>query len=134
MAGGDGPVLLFDGECGLCNGAVDFLLRHDRRARFRFAALQSPAGRRLRAASGVPASADSMVLLEGGRVWLRSEAVLRTAVFLGPPWSWCAALRALPRPLRDRAYDALARARLRLFGRRPCRLPTPAERERFLEA
>ena len=127
-------VVLFDGECNLCNRAVQFVLRRDRRARFRFASLQSPAGRRLLAGIALPTPLpDSIVLLEAGRAFLRSGAALRIARGLGWPWRLFAALLLVPRPLRDWAYDVVARHRHRWFGRRSsCMVPTPELRDRFL--
>ena len=128
-------VILFDGECNLCDWSVRFVVRHDPRARFRLAALQSPVGRRLLAErGGDPRGIDSVVLIEGERWYARSEAALRIARGLAGPWRLLSALRIVPRPLRDWAYDAVARNRFRWFGRRDaCLLPTPALRERFLD-
>lgn len=130
-------IVLFDGECNLCQRAVQFILRRDRRRRFRFAALRSGAGRTALAAAGAPADLpDSMVLLEGGgRIHLRSGAALRIARRLSMPWPLFAVLLAVPRPLRDWAYDVLARRRLRWFGRADrCLVPSPELRSRFLDA
>lgn len=128
-------VILFDGECNLCDWSVRFVVRHDPRGRFRLAALQSPAGRRLLAERGVdPRGIDSVVLIEGERWYARSDAALRIARGLAGPWPLLSALRIVPRPLRDWAYDVVARNRFRWFGRRDaCLLPTPALRERFLD-
>ena len=128
-------VILFDGVCNLCNGAVQFVIKRDRSARFRFAALQSAAAAPLLAAAGsrqpLP---DSIVLVEDGRVWTRSTAALRIARGLTFPWSAAYALIAVPRPLRDWVYDLVAKNRYGWFGRRDsCMVPTPALRARFLE-
>jgi predicted DCC family thiol-disulfide oxidoreductase YuxK len=128
-------VILFDGVCNLCNGFVQFVIARDAAGRFQFAALQSAAGQRLRA-SVPPASplADSIVLIEDGRVWTRSAAALRVARGLRCPWPLAYILVILPRPLRDWAYDVVARNRYRWFGRRDaCMVPTPALRSRFLD-
>lgn len=128
-------IILFDGHCLLCSRTVDFLLRRDRRRRLRFAALQSPAGRDLLARYGLAdAGLDSVVLVAGGHVATRSAAVLGIARALGGGWAGLAALGALvPRRLGDALYDAVARRRIRWFGYRDtCRLPGPAEIDRFL--
>lgn len=126
-----GPVVLFDGLCGFCDGAVQLLLRLDRRGALRFAPLQGETAAPWR--SRVPPGTDSILLVEGDRVTWRSEAALRIAAHLGWPWRAAGALRIVPRVVRDAVYDAIARARYRLAGRREaCRLPTPAERARFL--
>ena len=130
--------ILFDGVCNLCNGFVQFVIRHDPAGRFRFAALQSPAGQALLAAHGsLPpaalASPESVVLVQGGHLYSHSTAVLRIAGQLGGPWRLAAAGWLLPRPWRDALYRWVARHRYRWFGRQEsCMLPTPALRNRFL--
>ena len=128
------PVLFFDGVCGLCNRAVDFVLRHDHHARLRLCPLQSSTAERLLAPRGVnPARLETLVLLEGEHLWERSDAVLRMLNLLGRPWSWFQGFRVIPRPLRDWLYNRIAASRYRLFGRREsCRLPSADERARFL--
>jgi len=129
----EGAVLLFDGVCNLCNGAVDFVLRHERAPTLRFAALQSAAGVELLRAHGLSEALETMVLVEAGRASVRSTAALRAARHLRAPWSWAFALLLLPRPLRDGVYRIVARNRLRWFGEREtCRVPTPELRARFL--
>jgi predicted DCC family thiol-disulfide oxidoreductase YuxK len=129
------PVILFDGECNLCSRSVQFIIKRDPRVRFRFAALQSPAGQRLLEACGADArGADSVVLLEGPNCYTRSDAALRIARRLSGAWPLLGALMVVPRPLRDRVYDAIARNRFRWFGRADaCLVPTPALRDRFLD-
>jgi predicted DCC family thiol-disulfide oxidoreductase YuxK len=123
----EGPILLFDGDCVLCDRSVRFIAARDTDAAFRFAALESPAGQRLLAAHGLADDRpDSVVLIEDGRAYLRSDAVLRAAARLGRPWRWGRGFLIVPRPLRDAAYRLVARLRYRLFGRRgaeACGLP-----------
>ena len=131
----DPPVILFDGVCNLCNGWVDFVIRHDRAARVRFAPLQSTAGARLLARTIIAQDQrDTVVLVDGSGVWTESRAVLRATRLLEFPYRLLYGLVVIPRPVRDWAYRLVARSRFRLFGRRDtCRVPTPEERERFLE-
>ncbi|MDO7877174.1 thiol-disulfide oxidoreductase DCC family protein [Hymenobacter sp. ASUV-10] len=128
--------ILFDGVCNLCNGFVQFVIRHDRQRRFHFAALQSEAARALLARHGQPLPApepDSVVLVENGRVYTHSEAILHIAAGLGGWWRALALGRVLPRPLRDAAYRWVARHRYQWFGRQnSCMLPTPDLKARFL--
>jgi predicted DCC family thiol-disulfide oxidoreductase YuxK len=134
--GREPPVVLFDGVCNLCDGFARFLIRHDPPpGRFRLAALQSDAGRGLLRAHGVPAdSLDTLVLVEGDRVFVRSTAMLRILRRLGPPWSVLGVLLVVPRAIRDPAYDWIARRRYRWFGRRDaCAVPGPDARARFLQ-
>jgi predicted DCC family thiol-disulfide oxidoreductase YuxK len=128
------PILLFDGVCNVCHASVRFVLERDRAGRIRFAPLQSDVGRALAARHGFDVAAvDTVVLLDAEGVHQRSDAALRTARLLGAPWSWLWLLAALPRRLRDAAYDFFARRRYAWFGRRDaCPLPRPEWRERFL--
>lgn len=127
-------LLLFDGVCNLCNGLVQFIIRHDRRKRFTFAPLQSAAGQRILSQLGAgPAPFDSLVYRRRGRILLCSTAALNVARDLGGAWSLAYALIILPRFLRDAAYDLVARRRYRWFGRRAtCMLPEAKVLERFL--
>lgn len=127
--------MLFDGDCNLCNGAVQFVLRRDPRAVFHFASLQSAVGRQLLASVGAKATLpDSIVLVQDGAWALKSTAALRIARGLRWPWPLCAVFFVVPRPLRDLLYDWIARNRYRWFGKREsCLVPTPALRARFLD-
>jgi predicted DCC family thiol-disulfide oxidoreductase YuxK len=130
------PLILFDGDCNLCNSSVQFVLRRDPKARFRFASLQSAVGRaRLAEAAPGVALPDSIVLLHRGRLRTRSSAALAIARGLCLPWPLLSVFWLVPYPLRDLVYDWVARNRHRWFGRREaCWVPTPALRERFLDA
>ncbi len=130
------PLILFDGDCNLCHGAVQFVLRRDPKGRFRFASLQSAAGRAAIAAvaPGVVLP-DSIVVVHGDRLRTKSAAALAIARGLRFPWPLAAVGWLLPAPLRDAVYDWVARHRYRWFGRRQqCWVPTPALRARFLDA
>ncbi|HKG14917.1 MAG TPA: DCC1-like thiol-disulfide oxidoreductase family protein [Pyrinomonadaceae bacterium] len=135
---GAAPVLLYDGVCGFCNKTVQMILDHDRRGTLRFAALQSDYGRavvgRHRELEGV----DSVVFVEraagGERVYVRSEAALKVASYLGGPWKVFLCAYVVPRPLRDYLYDLFARNRYRVFGKsEQCMLPPAEARARFLD-
>jgi len=127
-------VILFDGVCNLCNGFVQFVIARDPSGAFQFAALQSPAAARLLTSTGMPPPLrESVVLIEGSRVFTRSMAALRIARRLRFPWPAAYAFVIVPRPIRDALYDVVARRRYRWFGRRDaCMVPTPELRTRFL--
>lgn len=126
-------VILFDGVCNLCAGVVRFVAKRDPRMRFRFASLQSPASKRLLLGANAPAPLpDSIALLEGGRVFVESDAALRIARGLRFPWPALGAFLIVPRPIRDTVYRFIARRRHRWFGKKDsCMLPTPDLRARF---
>lgn len=134
-----GAVIVFDGVCVLCNGWVGFLLRHDRAGRYRFAAMQSEAGRALLARHGLePDDPASFLLLEydvdpAPRASIDTDAIRRVLVGLGGCWTLANAIALLPRGLCDAAYRWLASNRYRWFGRHEaCALPAPEHRQRFL--
>jgi predicted DCC family thiol-disulfide oxidoreductase YuxK len=127
-----GPVVLFDGICNLCNASVKWLIKRDKKAKLRFAPLQSDFGRQsLRAHPGqLP---DSVVLIDQGKVYTRSAAALRIAGHLGFPWSLLRVFGILPRGLRDAMYGWVAKNRYKWFGKQDaCMVPTPALRARFV--
>ncbi len=127
--------IVFDGVCLLCNGWVKFLLRHDRRARYRFAAMQGQAGRALLQQHGLdPDDPLSFLLVNHSGAWSDSDAIVRVLAGLGGLWRLAAVLRMIPRGLRDIGYRLIARNRYRWFGRRErCMLPTPKQHARFLD-
>ena len=131
------PVVLFDGVCNLCSASVQFIIDRDPEATFRFASLQSEAAREMLAELGasVPqGDPESVLLIENGRLYSRSEAALRIARRMRGPARLAAIFRLLPHGIRDRAYRFVARNRYRWFGKaESCRLPTPELRARFVE-
>ena len=127
------PVVLFDGVCNLCNASVGFLIDRDPDAVFRFAPLQSDIGRALVADCDLEGE-DSIVLVEDGQCYLRSDAALRIAGRMRGAWPLLGVFRLVPRPLRDALYRTVAQNRYRWFGKQDaCRLPTPDLQRRFLD-
>lgn len=126
--------ILFDARCVLCSANAQFVLRHDRRRRFRLASMQGETGAALFRAHGLdPADPESILVIDGDRVWRDSDAVLAIWAGLGWPWRAAAVLRAVPRAVRDPVYRLVARNRYRLFGRREtCWVPSPEDRDRVL--
>jgi predicted DCC family thiol-disulfide oxidoreductase YuxK len=132
------PVLLYDGVCGFCNKTVQMILDRDRRGTLRFAALQSDYGRAVVRRHGELEGVDSVVFVEGAaggeRVFVRSEAALKVAAYLGGLWKVFLCAYVVPRPLRDYLYDLFARNRYRVFGKYDqCMLPPAEARARFLD-
>ena len=128
-----GPVVLYDGECGLCHRSVKFLLARDRQQLW-YAPLQGETAARLRAAHPeIPATLESVVLVDGGRVHLRSKAFLYGARYLTRPWRWAYHVRWLPAFLLDLLYRVIARIRYRVWGRfDACTVPTTDQRAHLL--
>jgi len=129
-------ILLFDGVCNLCNGAVNFIIDNDPKGHFQFAALQSDFGQQKLAALGFDQAAfDSLVLLQGDEVFTKSSAALRIAKQLKFPYPLLYVFIILPPFLRDAVYNLIARNRYKWWGKRDsCRMPTPELQSRFVEA
>ena len=128
-------IILFDGVCNLCDSVVQFVLKKDKKNRFRFAALQSERGTALLKQFGLSTTNyNSFVLIESGRVYQKSTAALRVLKGLGGVWVLLYGFIIFPRPIRDYIYDWVARNRYRFFGKKDeCMLPTPEIRARFLK-
>jgi predicted DCC family thiol-disulfide oxidoreductase YuxK len=131
----DAPaVVLFDGQCCFCQSSVQFIIKRDPAARFRFAPLQSDVGRSLAATHGIDAERlDGLVLIDEGKAYQKSAAALQIARGLKWPWPIFSVLRFVPRMVRDWFYDQFAKRRYRWFGRlSSCPLPNEDDRKRFL--
>ncbi|MER3524073.1 MAG: hypothetical protein C4326_08385 [Ignavibacteria bacterium] len=131
-------LVLYDGRCALCNGAVRFLLRIDHRGMLMFASLQGETARSLKA---MWERRDVSVILVSHlgtpeeTVRDKSDAFLEIFRLLGGWWKPLAMLKVVPRSLRDCVYGWIARHRYRWFGQYPyeaCPIPSPQHRERFL--
>jgi predicted DCC family thiol-disulfide oxidoreductase YuxK len=127
-------IVFFDGECGLCNHTVDFLLRKDVNGILMFAPLQGSTATEIVPAD-VRIQLDTLVYYRSGQLYYRSAAVVRFLRDLGGFWGIAGTLLWLiPGPLRDIGYRSISALRYRLFGKHEaCRIPTPAEQARFLD-
>lgn len=131
---GSDNIFFYDGVCGLCNRSVDFILRHDRKKRFKFAPLQGEKALELLLSAGLPKpDLTTSILYRSGRFYTKSDAFLLVLRDLGLPWAVFAILRFVPRFLRDGAYDFVSANRLKIFGATEiCRMPSAETRERFI--
>jgi predicted DCC family thiol-disulfide oxidoreductase YuxK len=138
---GTNPIIFYDGVCGLCNRLVQFLLKHDREGRLRFASLQSDFAAKVLGRHGIdPRDLDTVHVVENydqtdERVLQRSDAILRAGRELGGFWGSSSSIaKIVPRPLRDVVYKLVATNRYRMFGKfDTCMLPDPSQRSRFLD-
>ncbi len=131
------PLLLFDGDCAFCARSVQFILRRDRRGTLRFASRSGLTARDLESRHPSLVGVDSLVWVDGEgsteRVLVRSDAAFAVARYLGGPWAAMAAVGAvIPRPLRDAAYDVVARNRKRFGGPEVCAMVASEIRGREL--
>jgi predicted DCC family thiol-disulfide oxidoreductase YuxK len=127
-------LVLFDGVCNLCSALVQFVIRHDRVAKFRFAAIQSEIGKEIFQSHGLDAAdLQTFVFIADGRMFVRSDAAIEVASRFGGAWRFFTVFRLVPRVARDWIYSVIARNRYRWFGRKEvCMVPTVEIKERFL--
>jgi predicted DCC family thiol-disulfide oxidoreductase YuxK len=127
-------LVLFDGVCNLCSALVQFVIRHDPAAKFRFAAIQSEIGREIFQSHGLdPADLQTFVFISDGKMHVRSDAAIEVVSRFGGAWRFFTVFRLVPRVARDWIYSMVARNRYRWFGRKDvCMIPTPEIKERFL--
>lgn len=129
----ENPVILFDGVCNLCNGAVNFVIRHDKKRKFRFAPLQSNAGMNLREQFSLPTSINTILLISNGQVYDRSRAALEIARQLTFPFPLLYGFIIVPAFIRNTVYRFISRNRYKWFGKKDaCMVPGPGISERFL--
>ena len=128
-------IVVFDAQCLLCNGWVQFLLRHDRQGIVRFASIQGATGKGLLAEAGLKVDGlQTLLVVDGARTWQHTSAILRVLHALGWPWRLAWGAWLVPAPLRDTLYRLVARNRYWLFGHtETCAMPPLDYAERFLD-
>ena len=130
----DQPIVLFDGVCNLCNGAVQFIIRHDKKNIFMFASLQSEVGRKILEQYNFPLDElNSFILIENNKAYTRSTGALRVAKKLNGLWPLLYGFIIIPKFIRDSIYNGVAGNRYKWFGKKDaCMIPTPELKARFL--
>jgi predicted DCC family thiol-disulfide oxidoreductase YuxK len=130
----DHDIILFDGVCNLCNGAINFIIARDPKNAYKFAALESNIGQRLLTKHDIdPNKIDSIVLIRGEQAYVKAGAALRIAGKMSGAWTLLTGLRIIPKFIADAVYDFIARNRYRWFGKKDqCMIPTPSLKSKFL--
>ena len=128
------PIILFDGVCNFCNGWVKFLIKQDKKKIFRFAALQSDAGQKLRGKYGLlKPQFGSFIYIEDGKIYKASTAGLQLNKKLPFYWRWMQIFWLMPKFFRDGIYNLIAKNRYKWFGKKEvCMIPSQELRHRFL--
>lgn len=131
----ENKVILFDGVCNLCNGAIIFILKRDKKDVFRYAPLQSEIGKKLAAKHDIDLQkVDSIILIANEKAVSKSTAALRIAQQLSGAWPLLSVFLILPTFLRNWVYDFIARNRYKWFGKKDaCMIPTPELKSKFLD-
>ena len=126
-------IILFDGVCNLCNGAVTFIIQRDPNQRFKFSPLQSSLSQALIAQNKIEFPSQSIVLIRNQKVFERSDAALEIVRHLSGIWPIFFVFKVIPKFIRDALYNFVAKNRYRIFGRREsCMIPTPELKKRFI--
>lgn len=127
-------ILFYDGVCHFCDGTVQFILRNDKKQKFRFCALQSELGKQILEKHGFTTdSMDTIVMLHQGTILTESTAVLTTLKILGGLFGLAYGFMVVPKFIRDAFYRLIARNRYRLFGKKEaCRIPDASQKAQFL--
>jgi len=128
------PIVLFDGVCNLCNGFVQFAIKHDKRAKLKFASIQSDAAQNLLAKHDrANQPLKTVILIEGDKLYEKSSAGLRILRHFGGAWQLFYILMIFPKFIRDIVYNFIANNRYKWFGKKnECWIPTPELKSRFL--
>lgn len=127
------PLVLFDGVCNLCNSSVNFIIRKDKKALFRFVPSQSEKGKHLIDKHFRNFDLQTVVLIHNDTTYTKSDAFLKIMNKLGGFWKIFSILWIIPRPVRDFFYDLIARNRYRIFGKKDrCMIPSPEIKKRFI--
>ena len=128
------PVLIFDGVCNICSFGVEIVLKNDRDGVFDFAFAQGAHGGALKRAHGMTEALDTVTVVDGERVYIKSDAALYVAGRLPFPWPLLRCLAIVPRAWRDRLYNVVARNRYKWFGQKSaCYVPPQDALARFLD-
>lgn len=128
-------IILFDGVCNLCNASIQFVIKHDQKDAFRFAALQSETGKKMTSERHIDTAViDSIVLIVPGvAYYTKSTAALKVGKSFGGLWSLLGIIEWIPEKIRNMVYDFIAKNRYKWYGKREaCMVPTPELKAKFL--
>lgn len=130
----DKAIIIFDGVCNFCNGAVNFIIKRDSRHKFLFTPMQSSLAKKLAGQHKIDnLGKDTFLLIKDGNSYIWTSAALEIANELDGYWYLFRVFRIIPRPVRDIVYRAFARNRYALFGRtEACMIPSQDVKDRFI--
>ena len=128
-------IILFDGVCNLCNGAVQFIIKHDKKDVFRFVALQSELGKEICNYIGIDQTKIDSIVLYNPNVayYYKSSAIIEISEDLGGLYSLISIFKIFPEKFRNYIYDYIATNRYKWYGKKEsCMIPTPELKAKFL--
>ena len=128
-------IILFDGVCNLCDSAVQFIIRHDKKDVFRFVAIQSDLGKEIINHIGIDTTKTESIILyiPGKAYYYKAEAALKISQDLSAGYKLFSLLKFIPNFISDKVYDYVARNRYKWYGKKDaCMIPTPELKTKFL--
>jgi predicted DCC family thiol-disulfide oxidoreductase YuxK len=129
----DLSIVIYDGECNLCDSSVNFILKHEKEKELFFTHLKASTGQKIKAEFNLADDFDGVLLFEKGRLYIKSEAALRISLYLKKPYSFFAYFFWVPLFIRDGIYNFIAKKRYAWFGKDDCLIPDISIRKRFIE-
>jgi len=127
-------ILFYDGDCGLCNRSVAFVLKHEKEPELFFSALQSDFAKKELARYGYDFSQmGTFALIKEGKIYYKSDAALNLSSFVKAPYKWFSIFKIVPKFIRNAVYDLVARNRKKWFKKEYCVLPDKETLGRFLK-
>lgn len=126
-------IILFDGDCNLCNKYINLIIRYDQKDNFRFATIKSQIGQNIiKDLNLINIQEDTLLLIKKKSIYIKSDAVIRILSCLQFPINILSLISLIPRFIRDYFYDIIAKKRKKIFKTKECLLPNKKNRERFL--
>src|SRR5690625_2056922 len=125
-------IILFDGDCLFCNRSVQFIIKRDPQAIFKFTPLKSEVGQCLLKKYHVPKTVNSLILIENNHYFSKSTAALKISKHLTYLWKFFYVFIFIPKPFRDIMYSFVANTRYKWFKKEACTIPSPEIKKRFL--
>ena len=128
-------LVLFDGVCNLCNASVQYIIKHDKKDKFRFTALQSEIGQQIIKTNQIDTFKMDSIILYSEKIGIsyKSTAALKIAMVLGFPISVLGVFMIIPLFLRNWVYDFIAKNRYKWYGKREsCMVPNPEFKKKFI--
>ncbi|ANN35631.1 DUF393 domain-containing protein [Bacillus cereus] len=127
-------IILFDGDCNFCNSSIQFIIKRDPLGYFQFTSLQSYNGKKILEQYNIDESIDSIVLIDNGNSYIKSDAILHICKNLKGLWKFFGVFFLIPKPIRNLLYEKFARNRYKWFGKQDqCIIPSKDIRKRFLD-
>ena len=130
----DTSIILFDGVCNFCNSSVNKIIKHDKKNKFKFAALQSETGKKLLEKHSIDSTKiDSIILIENDTAFIKSTAILKISKQMSGLYPLAYGFIIIPTFIRNSVYDFIAKNRYKWFGKKDsCMIPTEEVKSKFI--